>query len=61
MKFLPLKAATSTIYLEKVIEFGAIVYRVRERQKQVRVSRRRDGRSWGPVRSKVSDIVRETW
>ena len=45
MTYFPLKAERSTVYLEKVVEFGAVVYRVRQRQKQARVSIGRDGRS----------------
>ena len=57
-RYLPLKTARSTVHLEEVVEFSAVVYRDRWRGKQATVSGEKDERFWGLVESK-SGMVRK--
>jgi hypothetical protein len=57
-RYLPLKTARSTVHLEEVVEFSAVVYRDRWRGKQAAILREKDERFWGLVGSK-SGMVRK--
>ena len=58
---LPRKAMGSAICLEEVVELGAVVCGVCQRWKRATVPRRGDGRLWGLVESKMSDMVKGIW